>query len=424
MAADRIAVPFGGDHLAFAEVLARTPVSDPVWGRTLAGLLTLRAVDRWHASFAAAELRPDAWNHPSRNCSYRGVRRAIASVEASSPIPAILSGMIELLAAGRAATPHTVSEILLQYSRALELDAAWSLAIDTYGTSFLIADEAGEWRSAVHAALRMGYCHRVLSRLGEATSWYARAEWIATAHGETGLYLQARVGLANVAKMRGNFADARTMLTDVVQGAEATGNRFARATALHELSEIAYRVGEYDAAIQMVYEALAEYERQADRDRAIHDLAVNFLALDLVDAAHDAYLILLATAQAQETQWTAVMNLLETAARQGDRLAVERYRRELADVNLPPPLAFAFVSQLGIAYGYLGETELAREELTRALQLAETHQLHGEVFATERRLQDLAAASRTTAGAKHPPSSATMEVAQTLRGLRQTVCGH
>ena len=92
------------------------------------------------------------------------------------------------------------------------------------------------------------------------------------------------------------------------------------------------------------------FDAPRERDRILADIATGFLSLGLFDVARDAYLVLVATAQDQYVRWTAGLNLMEIAGRQGVEPLFDRYRRDFKDAELPPypPGSYTDTSETGI----------------------------------------------------------------------------
>ncbi len=405
-------------HMAFIDSLAAMTEGDRRWRQTVAGFLTMRAVDAWRRPALDGSDSSIPW-HPQMTA---GARRAIEEIDAQHAIRLALYRVVEGLGETSPAAPHHLLVGLIGYGRALEFEAEWALAIDVHETVLEHAEWAQDGHCAGQAALRLGFGHRVLARHDVALGWYRRAEQIGIASGELGTELRGRIGIGKVALERGNYSLARVLLEEVERTAEEAGHVEERSQALHELSDIAFRAGDHTRALHLLHEALGGYTIQADRDRALNDLAVNFVELGLLDAARDAYLVVLATAQEQSTRWLAMLNLLTVVGPAGDRAAVERYRQELMDAALPPGLEFAFWNQLGTAYAALGDVEAAEAALTRAVAIAREHRLHGREFEAERQMAQLA--ESRSVGSRSAPIAApeAVEIAVAVRDLRLQVC--
>lgn len=407
----------GRSHVPFMAALATLASGrHPLWQPTLAGLITMRAVDRWAGQ-----------GGPGTRCAVAldGARRAIGAIGAGAAVRVPLHLVVEALATTSPSVPRAVLEPLLDYGRALEFDAAWPLSLDVYETVIGHAEGRRAEPLAGQAALRLGYAHRMLAQHGEAEQWYVHAHLLARESGDAPTRLLSHVGLAKVAMARGNYARAREMLMETVAYAEALGVPIARSSALHELSDLAYRNGQYDTALRLLHDALPGYWRPFDRHRALNDMAVNFAELGLLDAARDAYLVVLVGAEEQTMRWTALTNLLELAGRRRDRAAVEAYRRQLAAAALPPVLEFTFWSQLGHAYAHLADARGAEPAFATALRVAEAYGLHGRAFETERELAVLAQrvlVARNATPPIQPMPPAVSEIAGAIREMRESVC--
>jgi hypothetical protein len=150
------------------------------------------------------------------------------------------------------------------------------------------------------------------------------------------------------------------------------------------------------------------------------DLAMAFSQIGLRSAARDANLILAATAQEQYTRWVATINLMEIASLDGSEPVFEQYRRELADVDLPPTLRIEYHLQVGRGCRIFGKIDAARTELAKVLQLAEQHRLNEYIFTAERELNELDRGQRLSGRAAAAAPAGVQDVANALREMRET----
>ena len=396
-------------HLPFFEDLASREEGTPEWHASTAGLVVLRLVDSWLEHGAD---RPDVeW-------SVRSVRCAIEAVDEGTTIRTILDRVVDALEEGKPDF-HVVVTPLMAYGRALEYEARWSLAIDVYHSVLAHLHPLEDSDASVAAHMRLGYCYRALHQVDEATHAFAAAGEIATESGDVVNVVLARVNEGHIAVLRGNLPRAEAILDDAI--AQAQGPEFddVRARALHERSNVAHHRKDYELAVRLAYDAFRHAQNQVERDRILNDLAGGFLALGVLSAAGDAYLVLSATAQEQYMRWAATINLMELSARAGHQMQFELYRRQLFGERMPPMLQTAYELGMGDGYRRFGETDKARTVLARALALAEEHGLNQYLFEAEEALLQLDAVPPTVKTVE--PSLDLQEVADAVREMRESV---
>ena len=397
-------------HVSFFEAATKHAEDSAEWRTTTAGLVVLRLVDAWLENSSATSV--DDWG-------IRSVRAAVEDVTSGTPIRTILGRVVDALEAQKPDI-HVVVTPLMAYARALEYEAQWLLAADVYHSvlGHLHPNEDGDASIAAH--MRLGYCYRALHDLEAASDAFAAASDIASATGDMVSVLLSRVNEGHIAILRGNLPRAEAILDDTI--ARSTGAAFqdVRSRALHERSAVAYHRGDYERAVQFAYAAFRHVQTPIERDRILNDIAAAFAELGVYSAARDAYLVLSATAQEQYTRWTATINLMEVSYLTGGQMLFELFRRQLADVALPPMLATAYSLFTGLGYRRFGQLEKARQFLNRSLALAEEHGLNHYVFQAEEALLQLDAPTPPHREATKAQLDL-QEVAEAIRELRESV---
>jgi len=369
-------------HLAFFEELALLDEVSSTWREISAGLVVLRLVDAWIEDGPHVVAR-EAWG-------LSGVRAAIDEIPHGRPVRGILRSVVDIMESSDAVDVHALTPRLLAYGRALDFDGKLRVAVDVYRTIAAHADPVDDGESAIAAHLRLGYCLRQLGDLAASAEAYRTAgQLAASAHDMMGV-LRARIGDAKIAILRGNIPLAEAILDETIDDASRHGFATVKSMALHDRSYAAGVRGEYELAIQLAYRALECPETDRERDRILYDIATSFYNLGVRSAAQDAYLVLAATGQDYYMRWACGIQLLAIAA--DDRMgpAFERYRRELADSDLPPVLAVEFAHQTGRGYRLFGDRNAASEWLARALNTAREFRFNQEVFRIEAEFERLA----------------------------------
>jgi len=115
----------------------------------------------------------------------------------------------------------------------------------------------------------------------------------------------------------------------------------------------------------------------------------------------------------------ATISLMEIAGRTGAETLFERYRRELADVSLPPMLTVDYHIQAGEGYQQLGRTDLACGHLERALAVASDHHFNQLVFHVEEILQKVAAPTSVRVVVEPESSREVREIAGAIKRMRE-----
>lgn len=396
-------------HIAFFEELGRMDENDASSRSVRAGLAVMLLVDRW---FADGPQVTDA-----RGVS--AVRDAIEAIGESTPLRRIFTSIVDTLNESPAADARALNPRLMAYGQALEYDAKWALATDVYDTIIGYAHPVDDADLVSTAYIQLATSLRNIGNLAAASETYEKAKTVAGGTGDTTGVLRARIGEAKIAIARGNLPQAETILDDTI--ARADGDAFAdvRSRALHDRAAVAGMRGQFDRSIQYAYSALHLATSQRERDRILADIATGFLSLGFLDVARDAYLVLVATAQDQFVRWTAGLNLLEIAGRQGAEPVFDRYRRELMAADLTPFLRVSYLITVGNGYRELGRPDAGMTYLHQAIALASSNELNQLLFQAE---ESLAAAPGPIVRAAPPEwasvSSEIAGVAEAITAMR------
>jgi tetratricopeptide (TPR) repeat protein len=221
--------------------------------------------------------------------------------------------------------------------------------------------------------------------------------------------------------LRGNIPRAESILDATIDDAEQHGFSGVHSMALHDRANAAYMRGDYELAIRLSYRALDGTETDRNRDRILHDIAAAFHRLGVRSAARDAYMVIVATSQEQYLRWAATVQLLAIAADDGMSPVFERYRRELADVALPPALSADFQMQVGRGYRMFDQPDTARTWLRAAIATAQEHGLNQFLFESEAELRALDQRLSRRIIPETVPSVAVSEVASAIREMREAI---
>jgi tetratricopeptide (TPR) repeat protein len=397
-------------HLPFFEELAQSEENDPAWKEMTSGLVTLRLVDAWIEE-GTHVVAGDSW-------SVKAVREAVGEIDAGSVVRGLLTSVLDAIVSLRTVDMHVVSPRLLAYARALDFQARWTLAADVYRTVIRHTSPAEDSDSVITAYTRLGFCLRNVNDLVAATTAYQTAEEVAHRYGDIMGVLQARLGDAQIASMRGNLPVAEAILDDTIREADKHHLAGMKSMALHERASLAHLQGDYESTVRLAHRALEGAQTQRERDRILGDLASAFYELGVRSAAREAHLILAATAQEQYVQWVSTISLMEIAADDGAVDAFERYRRQVQEQPLSPRLRAQFEQHVGHGYRQLGSPEAAREWLTGALAKAQALELNQLMFEIESELALVHVPIGTsTARRDYQPTAAVAEIAEAISEL-------
>jgi hypothetical protein len=310
--------------------------------------------------------------------------------------------------------PARVLPRLAAYARVLRIEARWLLAADAFAT-ILANATGGEPELVITAAYHRGYCLRMAGQLEAAAASYDEGRLLAaSAQNEAGV-LEADVSHATLAIHRGNLPAAEALLDGVIDRANPATCARVLARAFHERAGVAARRGRPEEAVVFAYRALPLYETSAERDRVLGDIATALGDAGHHEAAWDGHLLLAATAQEQETRWVATVNLIELAALRGNERLFDRFRAELAGVELPTWLLGHYHLFVGAGYARFGHRALAVRSLCAAERVARQCELNEIGLRAERLLADLESAQSAES---RPPSAPRSDVAEVIAALR------
>jgi hypothetical protein len=170
-----------------------------------------------------------------------------------------------------------------------------------------------------------------------------------------------------------------------------TNDRYARAIAHHDLMTVEKLAGELDRAIQHGWDAFQAYDSEEGSIRALFDLAGVLRESGELQAARDAYTVVVSQVKGSEYRILSLDALAYISALQGEEEAHESIRRRMDEEGWeeasPVYLAQIFYYR-GLACRSLGREEEARYWLERGLAYAEEHGLSKLIFDAEKALQE------------------------------------
>src|SRR6266566_2303011 len=334
-----------------------------------AGFVALRLIDL---------LAPDEPALPRDAFRYQhaATDRACRGLPADLPETSHLIGVVQSTA--DAYHTHDVGLLfpaLFAYAHYLEDEMCLEEALDVLETLERVGGDKYRDEDQVSARLRVARVLRKLTRFDEAERMYAEAEALAAGIGDTHSRLLSRIGPAE--------------------------------------------------AIPHVWRAFELYDDELSRSRALGDLGGMLLMVGDPQGAERAFNEVLRRAATEDVLTNAMIDLMNCASFQGNRLGFERWREQCESRrdSMSPNILVDFVLKEGIGRGRFGQFDRAEPLLVKALQIAESSGLHEFAFRIQRitsGLHDCRQEPATTSGsfdATEAGDDAVREVSASLARL-------
>jgi len=372
-------------HQVYFDTLGSLKEDSASWRSAFAGLSVLRLVDCYAET--GLSIDPAGW------AQLHNVRTAIEGVSEGDPIRGVLTTVLEEVTR-RSTIDETVCAALLAYGRALDYEASWGLATDVFSTVAKLTRPEKNPKLAVEANVAVGGAARRNGDWEVSARAYSQAAYIADTMGDREGVLTVQVGIANTYLAKGNLPQAQSILDDVIMQACDHELEEVRGLALHSRASLAQRRGEKTEAVRLAHDALALMRNPAARDAALEDLAVAFSELGMYDAARDAHLILVSTAQLKWVRWQATVNLMELASHDGHETAFDTYAAELRKAPLGPWLKSHFLLFLGEGLARFERYDASEQAFEEAMAYADSNQIHSISFKAEAELGEVRARAR------------------------------
>ena len=409
-------------HRAYIEALADEPEGSPAWHAIVAGYAALQLFESWMDGGVGVTA-------PSM-LDVRRVRRYVEAVPERHPGRRCLAHLVDSIEAATADTqsaPGTeprglqraeVGRVLAAYAKLLQYDALWGLAADVHGTIVEFAQRTNDVPRMLDAMLMRGYSLRMQGRFDEATDAYAALRAAAAAANDERYRLESHLSDAKVAMDRGNLPLARDLLDRTITEGRRAECIPIVAKGLADRARIALAQHDHDLALACLYEAYELAPDPLGRERILSNIALAFAQMGLRDAARDAALLVVATAQDHSTRLTALVNLMELAAQDGRELVFEQYRRDLAGEDLTPYLEVTYLEVCVAGFRAFGRHGEAQQTAERMLQVAERHRLNEFVLKAEALVRDSGTAPSAPVADERAPTTRAMTIARAITDMR------
>lgn len=355
-------------HLPFFEALSVAPEGSADAKFATAGLLTLRILDHWVLA-GAAIVEPES-------VSVRSVRRAIMDLPATEPVREALLGLVNAMQMLRDVDVTPVLPRLFSYGQLLERHhGRLMMASDAYESVIRLATDDFDADLVMESYARLAFCLRKAGALDEALAASQSLVRVATRRRAPVHALRGRMGVGQVAMMRGDLADADAQFEAIAADAEARGFTRERAMALHNRAVVASREGKPLHASVLAHRALKITTDPVERDRVLGDLAAFLITSEHYDAALDALRILEVTAASEEPRLTALVNTVILAARTVNRPLFDATRARLEGATLPVEAQVGLLVESAAALRAFGDGDRADSAIAEARRLTAEHGL-------------------------------------------------
>ena len=223
-------------------------------------------------------------------------------------------------------------------------------------------------------ALAVGSASRDLTHYSRAEAWYFRAIGLARQGSDWEAYVKAYLNHGIMMLRRGVLPAARRSFLKALRRSRRQGHREGEAKALHDLSAVEFRAGDFNRAIAYGAGALEAYGPEHEAlPRLAHDIAYYWLERGAYQRALSVFYETLGRVGRAERP-VVLGSLARAAAGVQDTAAYRWAHRELASYEPVPGLAEAWVDvaraalalnrteEAGEAAGYAESVARARRE--------------------------------------------------------------
>jgi tetratricopeptide (TPR) repeat protein len=404
-------------HLAYLEALAQCTDEGARWHSVTAGYAVLQLFEGWAGNDGSAL--------PPTVLELRRVRKRLAAIPESDPIRRCLTQLVDVIE--RATTEQDepvlrgieVARILAAYGKLLQYEASWSLSRDVFETLVTYAQSIDDEERLLDSMLMVGFSLRMLAQFDEARDAYGRLRDTAALLESEQYLLLSELGFAKIAIERGNLPAAAGMLDQIITEAREEQHAGIRAKALMERARVASQLGDLASATVLGHQALVQSRDPMERDRILINLSVTLMQLGLWEQSRDGNLVLIATAQEAAVRWMAQINLMQLAYLERREPMFEHYRREVAEMDLPPYLEAVYWEATAHGLRVFGRVPDATRAFQRMLAVAERHGINEFILSAERALEDVAAAADPLEHMSAPASEPPPELATVARAVTE-----
>jgi tetratricopeptide (TPR) repeat protein len=404
-------------HRAFIDALADASEESPAWHAIVAGYAALQLFERW--------LEGGLGTTPPSMFEVQRIWRYIEAVPEARIERRCLTQLIDTIEATLVASTRDIAErradvarAVVCYARLLQYDAQWGLAADVHSALMDFARCTHDTLRLLDSMLMRGYSLRMAGRLDEASAAYGALRYAAEQANNERYRLESHLSDAKIAVERGNYPAARDLLDRTIAEARNAECWVVVSKGLTDRARVFAMQGDLELSLECSHEAL---ELSADpllRERILANIALTFGQMGLREAARDAGLLVVATAQDRTARLNATINLMELAYLDSRELVFEHYRRELARERMMPNVEAAFLHTSAEGLRRFGRINEARRAAERMLDVSSRHELHEFVLKAASLLDKLERPPVLAAYEAPAPSARVASIARAIAEMR------
>lgn len=359
-------------HLPFFEVLATAPEDSLDARLATAGLLSLRMLDHWVLA-GPAIVEPES-------VSVRSVRRAIMALPANEPVREALLTTVNTMQMLRHVDLMPVVPRVFAYAQLLERHyGSMALAADAYESVIRLGDIEFDAELVMDSYHRLAYCQRKIGALDSAVHSSTALTRLAGRKKDRARALRGKMGVGQVAMMRGELAEAETQFSAIEAEAEKLELTPEYAMALHNRAVVAWRSKNPLHASVLAHRSLKWTRDPIERDRVLGDLGAFLVDSAQYEAALDAFRVLELTATSEEPRLAARINTLVVAARTANRNLFDTMRESLTDAPMPVEARVALLVETAAGLRSFGDNSGAELSIAEAVAITTRHGLAADL---------------------------------------------
>jgi tetratricopeptide (TPR) repeat protein len=404
-------------HRAYIEALAEAPEGSPAWHAIVAGYAALQLFECW--------LDGGLGVNPPSMLEVQRIWRYVEAVPETCVERRCLTQLVDAIETTLVGSPRPIVErragvgrAVECYARLLRYEAQWGLAGDVYSALTDFARCTNDTARLLDSMLMRGYSLRMAGRLDEASAAYAALRRAAEHANDERYRLESYLSDAKIAVERGNYVLARELLDRTVGEAREARCWVVVSKGLTDRARVAVIQGDLELSLQCSYEALELNTDPIGREQILGNIALIFAQMGLREAARDAGLLVLATAQDRTTRLNATINLMELAHLETRELVFEQYRRELAREAMAPNVEVTFLQVSAEGLRTFGRIPEAKRAAERMLDIASQHSLFEHVIRAEALLDKVEQPPVMARGETPTPSARVANIARTIAEMR------
>jgi len=321
-------------HHIFFEVLATFSDDEPGWETIMLGCLVMRAVDAW-LKIGPIEINVDP-SAVATQVKLEELSGTTLSTEIDAKTTDALRQILLTLPAAPDRHAKHIEAPLYAYGLLLEEDGHWGLAADVYHTiaeAFFTASSltSADFAAAAHAYRKEAWALRSAQQYDRAKIAYRTAIRLARKAGDEEVWIRARLGLASMARVRGNLPAAQRILTKLLAVCETISRDVAtrvRPDILHEQAALFADQDRSVEALSTYYEAYESSRNSTSKEFILTDIGICALHLGFLRMAKDALDTVVLTGMYGRARQSAIIHLMLVAVFEGDQTEFERRRAQ------------------------------------------------------------------------------------------------